>query len=359
MPTVNDLYQRALFEHAVGVESTEDEFVGAFVALLASTEGDLTRQISEELEKINLSGTRRSRAKLDRLTKMLDKIRGVRRDAWTLVVDQLRSQMNTLVSDEVEFARVAFERAVSLEGIKLAAPSAQALRAATFAAPFQFNSQRAQTLTNWLASLREADLNRIEGAIRLGFVQSEETSSIIRRIRGTRANRFRDGILQVTRRQGEVIVRTAVNHFANTARAATWEANDDIILGLVWTAVLDGRTTNVCVARDGRVSPLGSNQVPKGMGRLEPPSARPPAHAQCRSIMVALISPEGLVGTRPFVRDTRTSRKREIDFRRMARQQGRSVAEVRREWAENRVGRVPSSVTAEEFFRDEMSRVTS
>jgi len=75
--------------------------------------------------------------------------------------------------------------------------------------------------------------------------------------------------------------------------------------------------------------------------------------------MVAMVSPEGLIGTRPVVFDTRTRQKREIDFRKMARAQGRSVREVRREWAENRVGRVPASTTAEELFAQDMSRVTS
>jgi len=67
--------------------------------------------------------------------------------------------------------------------------------------------------------------------------------------------------------------------------------------------------------------------------------------------MVAIVSPEGVVGRRPFVVDTRTGRRREIDFRRMARQQGRPVSEVRREWARQRVGQVPAKMTYEEWLR--------
>jgi hypothetical protein len=57
------------------------------------------------------------------------------------------------------------------------------------------------------------------------------------------------------------------------------------------------------------------------------------------------------VGERPFVTDTRTSEERVIDFRELAEQTGKSVRDVRREWAAERVGTVPAATTYENWLR--------
>ena len=48
-----------------------------------------------------------------------------------------------------------------------------------------------------------------------------------------------------------------------------------MIKGLRWTSTLDTRTSSICQERDGKIYPLNSG-------------ARPPAHMNCRSIMVAV-----------------------------------------------------------------------
>lgn len=107
----------------------------------------------------------------------------------------------------------------------------------------------------------------------------------------------------------------------------------------------------------------GGNPLPKGAQVLSPPDVRPPAHINCRSVMVAIFSPEGILGDRPFVRDTRGRNAREVDFRAQAKAQagdawkGMSTAErnaaVRRQrdaWGEANIGQVPSATTYQEWM---------
>jgi len=77
--------------------------------------------------------------------------------------------------------------------------------------------------------LEAAAFARVRDAIRQGFVEGQTTDQIVRRIRGTRANQYRDGILEISRRSAESVVRTAINHTANVARQELYKANDDLI----------------------------------------------------------------------------------------------------------------------------------
>src|SRR5690606_7566723 len=106
---------------------------------------------------------------------------------------------------------------------------------------------------------------------------------IVRSIRGTRANKYRDGILQITKRNAEAVARTAVNHTVTASKDELFRANADILAGLRYTATLDGRTTPQCRALDGKVFPLDKGP-------------RPPLHFGCRSTMIPVLDGIGIVG---------------------------------------------------------------
>lgn len=119
---------------------------------------------------------------------------------------------------------------------------------------------------DWTKKEREA----VTGAIRRGFYEGQTNQQIIQAIRGTRANKYKDGLLAVTNRHAEAIVRTSVQHVASVARFQTWHANDDLVKGYQWVSTLDSRTTSQCRSLDGQVFKL--KKGPK-----------PPLHIRCRS----------------------------------------------------------------------------
>ena len=68
------------------------------------------------------------------------------------------------------------------------------------------------------------------------------------------------------------MVRTATTHTSNLARQATFEANDDVILGYEWVSTLDNRTSSVCKGLDGQIFKNSDTN-----------KRYPPAHPNCRS----------------------------------------------------------------------------
>lgn len=72
---------------------------------------------------------------------------------------------------------------------------------------------------------------RFQNQIRQGVFAGETLGQLKQRIRGTKANAFKDGIMEVTSRDAEALVRTSVQSISNAARHQTYQDNSDVIKG--------------------------------------------------------------------------------------------------------------------------------
>lgn len=131
-------------------------------------------------------------------------------------------------------------------------------------------------LESFITDAMQPGLDRVTSAIRSGYYQGQTTNQILQAIRGTRAANFTDGIWQIVNRDAESIVRTSLQHAANQARQATWEANKDIVKKVQWNATLERSTCSACASLDGQQFPL--NKGP-----------RPPLHPRCRCTTTAVL----------------------------------------------------------------------
>lgn len=131
-------------------------------------------------------------------------------------------------------------------------------------------------LAAWLADLRNNDIARTQRAIIEGLISDDSNQDIAAAVIGTRSLNYKDGAREVTRRGGEMAIRTALAHATNIGRQAIWEANTDLIDNVRWVSTLDGRTSPICIHRDGNLYPVLSGP-------------RPPAHPSCRSVTVAVV----------------------------------------------------------------------
>lgn len=125
------------------------------------------------------------------------------------------------------------------------------------------------------------EVKRVGARISAGFYTGETTSQIARAISGTKANKYRDGLLNVTRANAQAIAKTAINHMATQTRAAFNEANSDLIVGERIVATLDTRTTPYCASVDGKVYLYKDGPFP-----------RPPYHYGCRTTTSPELSEE-------------------------------------------------------------------
>jgi SPP1 gp7 family putative phage head morphogenesis protein len=87
-------------------------------------------------------------------------------------------------------------------------------------------------------------------------------------------------IIPLQARQASSLVRTATNATSSSSRMQVMLENSDIFDGYEWVSTLDGRTSHICMARDGKIYPFKST------------SPRPPAHWACRSTIIPKVKPE-------------------------------------------------------------------
>lgn len=118
--------------------------------------------------------------------------------------------------------------------------------------------------------------------VRMGTLLGESNQKIIRRVRGTRALGYTNGIMNTARNNAEALVRSSVQTATNQARFKVMEANSELISAYKHVATLDGRTSDQCIVRDGKrwnsetKAPIGHSlgfQVP-------------PIHWNCRSTLI-------------------------------------------------------------------------
>lgn len=258
--------------HQIGLGRYSAATVRKIVALLDRTETDILKQI----EAASWDDVSRASAKVARLEKLLEGIRKTQAEAYVVVGKTLRADLVELAGYEGEFQAQAVQSATAARvsvGL-LDQPTAEMLKAAVDSRPFQ-----GRLLKEWGRDLDEAAFKRVRDAVRIGYTEGESVSNIVTRIRGTKAAKFKDGITEISRRDAEGLVRTAVTHTANASKDAFFRANAEVFRAVRWNAVLDGRTTAVCRGRDGKVFPLDSGP-------------RPPAHWRCRSTTTAVLKGE-------------------------------------------------------------------
>ena len=136
---------------------------------------------------------------------------------------------------------------------------------------------------------QETNLRRRFGReVREGLADEETIPDVVRRIRGTRENRFKDGIFSITRHDAMTLARTSVFSVSNDARLAVFERNRNLLRGHQAVNPLDQRTSDICKARAGKAW-MANGQPMEGTAELFP--GAPPWHFRCRTILAPIFNP--------------------------------------------------------------------
>lgn len=342
MATPHEEYLDASLRHRIALRRYTAGEIRRLLELLEEADADLVAQVRARLARL---GSRED-TRIRRLRELINEVGELRREAFA----ELRERLG---EDLVELGKV--EAAAELDlltgvlpfQVELTAVPAAQVRALVTKEPILGLS-----LGQWFEDLAATDRTRLVAAIQQSFAQGETIEQAARRLSGTRASGYTDGALSITRRNAVAVARTAISHVANRSREMVWQGTEGAIDAVRWVSTLDGRTSPVCRSRDGKVFPMDEGP-------------RPPAHYQCRSVVVAVLDGAKLVGERPSVVDTRTRRRREIDFRAMAKEQAGAdgwkaltpaqrnerIRAIRTRWARDRVGSVPAQTTYAEWLR--------
>ena len=242
------------------LKAGEDRKIDAFLQ-------EEAKAITARLKRANLSPGQTARAEA-----LLAEIRETLRTLHDKRLGELRERMGEL--GDLVADTEAKSLAAALDGWETATPNAEMLRAAVNTSPLSVRGAGGgMLLDSFLQGWADADIERVEGTIRRGYFEGRTTEQVVRDVIGTKAANYRDGIVDVSRRNARTVVHTALQHVANTARVATMKANEDVVKGYRWVSTLDSRTSEICQALDGRQFDLGEGPIP-------------PAHPNCRSTTV-------------------------------------------------------------------------
>ncbi len=195
------------------------------------------------------------------------------RGAFGEITNRHASSSQEIAIMEAEFQAKILNKVARPIGLEFILPSRTQLKAIV-------NTEfvRGRFVKDWFKGIGDDLAATVVSEIQIGLVEGDSIAQIVRRIKGTRAAGFTDGILNKSRHELNTIVRTSVNNVSTQAKELTYEANEDAIKGVQYNATLDGRTTQICGNLDGQVFPI-----------MEGP--RPPQHFNCRSTTSPIIKP--------------------------------------------------------------------
>ena len=130
-------------------------------------------------------------------------------------------------------------------------------------------------LKDWFSSLGDQTAFKVNRQIQIGVLQNESIDQIRNRLLGGGGS---PGLLNVSKREADAVIRTAVNDITTKAHLATYKANKDVTTTFTYIATLDERTTDICISLDGQQ--FAYDDVKAKL---------PPQHFNCRSTIAPVI----------------------------------------------------------------------
>tara|TARA_R110000787_G_scaffold71232_4_gene158568 strand:+ start:1710 stop:2774 length:1065 start_codon:yes stop_codon:yes gene_type:complete len=262
--SVNERLQDAAIRHAVDAQRYSRGLAADIVALLNSADQDLLDKLAVRLARIAERGLDTGPATTKRIKEMLADLRVINSAVYKKVANALTDELAEFAVIEADFQASTLTKALPIE-IAATVPAPSLLRSLVTTSPME-----GHLLKHWTDGMEAGRIARIECEIRKGMVAGGGTDAIVRRIKGTKASGYRDGILDISRRSAQSVVRTATAHVSNVAAQSTWAANSNVVRGWQFLATFDSRTTITCAALSGQVFPIGTGPMP-------------PRHIGCRS----------------------------------------------------------------------------
>ena len=142
-----------------------------------------------------------------------------------------------------------------------------------------------ERLHDWMLAERAYTNRILKQVVNEGVLLGSSVQDMTRKIVGTRAAGYKDGIMRIARNRASTIVRTSTNAIANKTRETVFQNNTDVIKGQQWLATLDTRTSDTCIALDGQAWDMNYEPIEGSTAVWRGP---PPAHPNCRSTLVPI-----------------------------------------------------------------------
>lgn len=286
--SANQQFADRLVTQAVDIQRFSKTVFREVLGTLVRLEGDLV----EAIQKMDLEGVSRDTYKRARAEKMLEQTRATIQDGYKRIDKLATERLVDLSRVEAQgIKRIAED--VFRGSVMTTALTPQDLRSIVKDLVVEGNPAR-----EWWG--RQSDGLRMNFAreVRQGLAAGETTADIVRRVRGTATGarqvvvidgesrvlpKYSGGVMDVSTRQAEALVRSAVQAVSNDVLDETYKANKDTVEGWTLIATLDDRTCEECMGLDGGTWDFEGKPLPDSPVQDDPPD-EVPVHMQCRCV---------------------------------------------------------------------------
>jgi SPP1 gp7 family putative phage head morphogenesis protein len=261
-PNISQIVADAIVTHHVNLLRVAAELRGPVFDQLIALERGIVSEIQALPEDAGAVKVARLRALLAQTKTIID-------EAYATIAANQGKQLGQLAGIEESKTAKAYNAAIGVDVISVGLTKEQLQRlAGDTLIKGRFQSQ-------WWDQQAYDLKKQFEAAMRMGIYQGEGVAALVRRV---------SPILNLKKSQAEAIVRTSVMATANQTKLDSFENNLDVISAVQWVSTLDSRTTEICVALDGKQWSLPE---------YEPidhtvPFPGPIAHWNCRSTQIAV-----------------------------------------------------------------------
>lgn len=273
--STNDALVDLFTERAIDLLRLEAGTRDKVAVFLRELESELVGQLAK-VDPTGVTQAIKQRARLDKLlTEVRSAIKSGYRDVSTLMTREIREiidQESTWTGDTMNTAMQA-----TFADAGLTRAALQNLVGNVFI--------QGASSQEWWGRQAAGLSNRFADEMRKGVALGEPNAKLIERLRGKTGQR---GIMEISRRSAESLVRSSVQTAANVGREAMYVENDDLITSLQWHATLDTRTSVWCITRDKHLYSNTPDHFSKDGG---PPWLEGPGklHRGCRSTSIPVL----------------------------------------------------------------------
>lgn len=197
---------------------------------------DLLRVVEKDLVAQLRSLDLDSSMSIKQIDAQLESVRAILNEGYALAGKELIGHMNDAGAYEQEW-QIKTVNSIMPVVLNITAVAPAVLFAAIESKPLQ-----GKLIKEWVDKLDADSFSRIQDAVRIGLVEGQSYSDVLKRVTGTKALQYTDGVNSLNNRQAQAIINTAMSHASNTASQEYYQANSDIFSGIQWLATLDGRT---------------------------------------------------------------------------------------------------------------------
>lgn len=240
----------------------------------------IQEDILDQMRKARIDDAVRAETKAKRLATLFEEVKIVLNTEFKVVNKVMRTDLAALARIAAEDASASINAIFG--GVELAQPNLSASFMKSIAKDLIFGTPADE----WWEQQANSTRNRFMQQLRLGLAQGETVDEMVTRVVGRAARDGRPaiaGVMDLTRQQAEMLVRTAVVSTSNRARQESLN-DENMVKGWQWVSTLDSRTTPICRALDGKqwdkeYNPIGHDMAFPG----------PVAHIGCRSTQIPVL----------------------------------------------------------------------